>query len=48
LYKQSHFKAAHCSNECESALKMMSFDSLKFEEKEWNSDLDYNKLLLTS
>jgi hypothetical protein len=24
LYKQSHFKAAHCSNECES-LKMMSF-----------------------
>ncbi len=25
LYKQSHFKAAYCSNECESALKMMSF-----------------------
>ncbi len=25
LYKQSHFKAAHCSNECESALKAVSF-----------------------
>jgi hypothetical protein len=24
LYKQSHFKAAHCSNECESALKTVS------------------------
>jgi len=24
LYKQSHFKAAHCSNECESALKVVS------------------------
>ncbi len=24
-YKRFHFKAAHCSNECESALKMMSF-----------------------
>ncbi len=24
LYKQSHFKAAHCSNKCESALKVMS------------------------
>jgi len=24
LYKQSHFKAAYCSNECESALKAVS------------------------
>jgi len=25
LYKQSHFKTAHCSNKSESALKVMSF-----------------------
>jgi hypothetical protein len=45
LYKQSHLKAAYCSNECESALKMMSFTHSDLK-KEWNSDLDYNKLLL--
>jgi hypothetical protein len=46
LYEQFHLKAAHCSNESELTLKAVSFDSLRFEEKEWNSDLDYNKLLL--
>jgi hypothetical protein len=45
-YEQSHFKAAHCSNECELALKQCLSDSLRFREREWNSDLDYNKLLL--
>jgi hypothetical protein len=27
-------------------LKWCLSDSLRFEEREWNSDLDYNKLLL--
>jgi hypothetical protein len=34
LYKQSHFKAAHCSNESELTLKADLSDSLRFEEKE--------------
>jgi hypothetical protein len=46
LYKWFHFKAAHCSNECELTLKTMSFWFTQIWRKEWNSDLDYNKLLL--
>jgi hypothetical protein len=45
LYKQSHFKAAHCSNECELHSKQCLIHS-DLKKREWNSDLDYNKLLL--
>ncbi len=34
LYKQSHFKAAHCSNECKLALKTVSFWFTQIQRKE--------------
>jgi len=34
LYEQSHFKAAHCSNECELTFKTMSFWSTQIWRKE--------------
>jgi len=33
LYEQFYFKAAHCSNKCESALKVMSFWLTQIQRK---------------